>query len=100
MSESDPIGVGRSAWQSAIGAEDDKLWGLISSNPTMADGSAYFAASHGNLLTAAGLTSASLALASAALRAQTNSTGVRMNLEPWGLLVGTGLEQTARALVA
>ena len=80
-------------------AEDSRFVVVLLANADTADGVPYFDADHGNLLAGAALNATSLALASAALRAQTSATGAELNLEPWALLVGPKLEQTARALL-
>ena len=77
----------------AAAAENDAVYDLVRANPTMADGQPVFSAAHGNLMTAAALSAASLATASAALAA--NSKHGR----PAFLLVGTADGPTARTLV-
>jgi len=91
--------VARTAVQSAIAVEDDRFWTLLSTNPTLTDGVALFHATHGNLLPPLDLFAESLAVATAALRAQTSSAGGQLNLDPFALLVGPTLEQKARGLV-
>lgn len=77
----------------AAAVENDVVYDLLTSNPTMPDGQPLFSAAHGNLLPAAALDAASLATACAGLAA--NSAHGR----PAFLLVGTGDGAAARRLV-
>jgi hypothetical protein len=77
----------------AADVENDVVYDLLKANPTMADGQPLFSAAHGNVMTAAALSAASLATACAALA--TNSGHGR----PAFLLVGTKDGPTARTLV-
>jgi hypothetical protein len=77
----------------AASVENDVVYDLLAANPVMADGQPVFSAAHGNVMTAAALSAASLATACAALA--TNSGHGR----PAYLLVGTADGPTARTLV-
>jgi protein-S-isoprenylcysteine O-methyltransferase Ste14 len=77
----------------AASVENDVVYELLAANPVLADGAALFSATHKNLMTAAALDAASLAVACAALA--TNSNHGR----PAVLLVGTKDGPSARRLV-
>jgi hypothetical protein len=82
----------------AASAESDVTYGLLTSNPVLADGSPLFSAAHQNLMPAAALSADSLAVAASALAAQTAS-GTALHLVARYLIVGTALGPQARALV-
>lgn len=84
----------------AAADENKLLYGVIKSNPTMADGNALFHAAHGNLPSATAFGAAGIALQVKALRAQTSLDGMRLNLGPALLVVGVDLEVPARQLLA
>jgi HK97 family phage prohead protease len=67
--------------------QSDVVYGILTGNPNMADGNALFSAQHGNLLTGAAITDASLALAKAAFMKQTDQTGKFINVTPRFLIV-------------
>jgi hypothetical protein len=77
----------------AAGVENDVVYDLLLSNPTMADGFKVFSTQHANLMPAKALDATSLAAACTALA--TNSRHGR----PAFLLVGTADGPTARNLV-
>ena len=84
----------------AANDENKLVYGVIKSNPTMADGNALFHASHGNLPTGAAFGAPPIAAMVKALRAQTSLDGMRLNLQPALLVVGPELEVAARQLLA
>jgi hypothetical protein len=82
--------------------ESDKVWALITSNPTMGDGVALFHATHGNY-TASGtaIDVASLGVGRSAMRMQKglvndDGSAAQLNLEPRFLFVPTSLETLAQ----
>ena len=87
---------------SASRLESDKVWALITSNPTMGDGVALFHATHANY-TASGtaISVASLGVGRSAMRMQTglvndDGSAAKLNLEPRFLLVPTSKETLAQ----
>ncbi|MEQ9145233.1 MAG: Mu-like prophage major head subunit gpT family protein [Parvibaculaceae bacterium] len=82
--------------------ESDVVWGIITSNPAMADGTALFHASHKNLAgsgTALGVDS--VGAARAAMRKQTGlDKKTVLNIRPAFLIVPAALELKAEQLVA
>ncbi len=85
---------------SAARKEADVVYALLTSNPTMGDGTALFHATHGNLMTAATLDVTGLSAARAAMRKQKGPNGGYLNPVPRYLLVPAALETTALVLVA
>lgn len=85
----------------AAAAEDDALIALLASNPSIG-GTAFFHADRGNLASGSGVgppSVSTLATARAALAAQVNAQGHRLNLKPRIILVPPGLgEKTAQML--
>jgi hypothetical protein len=83
----------------AVTAEDDVVYALLAENgglgPTLADAKTLFHADHGNVLTAADLSTSTLAAAQAWLAARTTSAGKALNLRGRNLIVPVALEQTA-----
>ena len=77
----------------AAHVENDAVYDLLTSNPTMADGQRLFSVAHGNLLPATALDATSLTAACTTL-ATTSNHG-----RPAFLLVGTADGSTARELV-
>lgn len=75
---------------------EETVWGVLLSNPTLADGIALLHADHGNLIDGA-LNTANLDLARTALGKQT-SNGTVLNLPPTHLIVPKALEGTARTI--
>ncbi len=78
------------------------VWGLITGNVTMKDGSKLFSAAHFNLLTGANsaLNEAGLSAAQVALRRQKGLDGKRvLRIDPAFLIVPPELEVTARKLI-
>lgn len=86
---------------SAANLESDLVWGLVTSNPNMADSTAVFHADHGNLAGAGAISIANLGTAKALMRKQTSlapdadTDGSILNLEPAFLAVPAELETVA-----
>ena len=81
--------------------EADKCFGVLTSNPTLADGQPLFHASHGNLGTAAALSAAALAIARATMRQQKGLAGEDfIDPQPAYLIVPVALETLAEQIVA
>jgi Mu-like prophage major head subunit gpT./Caudovirus prohead protease. len=86
----------------AIRAANDEnalAYGVLKANPTMSDGNALFSVAHGNLPTAAAFGATTIAAMVKALRSQTSLDGMKLNLQPGMLVVGTDLEVAARTLL-
>jgi phage head maturation protease len=79
--------------------ESDKVYGLLTGNPTMGDGVALFHANHKNLMTGAVLSTLSLGGARAAMRLQKGLQGSILNVVPRYLIVPAALESLAEQLV-
>ena len=82
--------------------ESDVVWGIITTNPAMADGKALFDASHKNLAgTGAALDVSSVGAARAAMARQTGlDKKTVLNIRPAFLIVPAALELQAEQLVA
>lgn len=82
--------------------ESDVVWGIVTSNPTMADGVALFHANHKNLVgTGTALDVAALGKARAQMAKQTGLDGKTvLNIRPAFLVVPSSLELTAEQLIA
>lgn len=84
--------------------ESDLVWGLVISNPTMADGYALFSSQHGNLGTGAAITVASVAAGRTAMAQQRSAEGGFITVRPTYLVVGpakqTEAEQFLTAVAA
>ncbi len=82
--------------------ESDVVWGIITSNPAMADGNALFHTSHKNLAsTGAALDVASVGAARAAMALQTGlDKKTVLNIRPAFLIAPAALELKAEQLVA
>lgn len=91
-----PNALGRSAAR----LEADKVYGILTGNPAMADGKALFHADHKNLMTAAALGLGTLMTARAALRKQKGMQGAILNIVPRFLIVPASLESYAEQLIA
>jgi len=92
-----PNALGRSAAR----LEADKVYGILTGNPSMADGFALFHANHKNLIAdAAALTNDSLGAARAAMRKQKGMQGAILNIVPRFLIVPAALESDAEQLIA
>jgi hypothetical protein len=91
-----PNALGRSAAR----LEADKVYGILTGNPVMADTKALFHADHNNLMTAAALSVTSLGVARATLRKQKGMQGAILNIVPRFLIVPAALESQAEQLVA
>jgi len=91
-----PNALGRSASR----LEADKVYAILTGNPTMADAKALFHADHHNLMTAAALSITSLGAARAAMRKQQGMQGAILNIVPRFLIVPAALESEAEQLVS
>ncbi|MFN4287470.1 MAG: prohead protease/major capsid protein fusion protein [Brevundimonas sp.] len=82
--------------------ESDVVWGIVTSNPAMADGTALFHANHRNLAgTGAALDVTSVGAARAAMAKQTGlDKKTVLNIRPAFLIVPAALELKAEQLVA
>jgi hypothetical protein len=84
--------------------ESDLVWGLVISNPTMADGYALFSSQHGNLGAGAAITVASVAAGRTAMAQQRSAEGGFITVRPTYLVVGpakqTEAEQFLTAVAA
>jgi len=75
--------------------ESDLVWGLVISNPVMADGFALFSNQHGNLGVAADITIDSVAAGRAAMAQQKSNEGGFITVRPAYLVVGPLMETKA-----
>ncbi|MDG4574479.1 MAG: Mu-like prophage major head subunit gpT family protein [Defluviicoccus sp.] len=82
--------------------ESDVVWGIVTSNPAMADGVALFHANHKNLTgTGTALDVANLGKARTAMAKQTGLDGKTvLNIRPAFLVVPSSLELTAEQMIA
>ncbi|MCW2242247.1 prohead protease/major capsid protein fusion protein [Azospirillum canadense] len=81
--------------------QNDLVWGLITSNPVLADGNPLFDASHGNLAAAGtALSVKSIATADAAMGKQQDDNGADLNLMLRWLLVPRELRQVTDTIIA
>jgi hypothetical protein len=80
--------------------EADVVYSLLTSNPTMSDGTALFHADHGNLLGAISLNVTGLSEARVKMRKQQGPNGGYLNPVPRYLIVPAALETAALVLVA
>ena len=87
---------------SAATLESDVVWGIITDNPAMNDGSALFHANHKNLTaTGTALDVANLGKARTAMAKQTGLDGKTiLNIRPIMLVVPSSLELTAEQLIS
>lgn len=90
--------IPRSMGRAAIRTVGDLVYAVLANNPKMADGKALFHADHGNLLPAAGLSTARLDEALSAMQTQKEGDAV-LNIMPKYWLVPVALRSTANALV-
>lgn len=90
-----PLGMGRAA----IRTVGDLVYAILTSNPTMQDGKALFHAGHGNLPTAAAISTASVDAMRVAMAKQTAGGGA-LNLKLAKLIVPVALGGTARVVSA
>jgi len=87
--------------RAAIRTVGDLVYAILTSNPTMSDGTALFHASHSNLLTAAGINTGSVDAMRVAMATQTDSTkkgASALNIRLANLLVPVALEGTAKVV--
>lgn len=90
-----------SALARTAGALEAKtLADVVVANAAMSDGKALFHVDHGNLITAAALSTASLTDARKAMRAQVGLAGELISVTPKCLVVGPALETQAEQLLA
>lgn len=83
--------------RAAADLESDIVWGILTGNAAMGDGTALFHADHGNLAgAAAALDIAPLGLGRTAMRKQTSIDGRQINIMPRYLLVPAALETKAQ----
>jgi phage major head subunit gpT-like protein len=75
--------------------ESDLVWGLIISNPTMADGFALFSTQHGNLGGAAPITVASVTIGRTSMAQQKSADGGFITVRPAYLVVGPAKQTEA-----
>ncbi|WP_294312756.1 prohead protease/major capsid protein fusion protein [uncultured Sphingomonas sp.] len=75
--------------------ESDLVWGIIVSNPTMADGFALFSNQHGNLGAGAAITITSVAAGRQAMAQQKSAEGGFITVRPAFLVVGPAKETEA-----
>lgn len=76
----------------------DIVQSTLEANPVAYDGTAFFHANHGNLITDA-LSETGLANAITKMRSQTDPDGYRVNIKPARLLIPVGLEFTAARIL-
>lgn len=85
----------------AADLESDLVWGLMLTNPVMADGVTLFHANHGNLAAVgSAITIASLGAGRQAMRQQTSAEGGYLNIQPQFLVVGPAKEVEAQQLIS
>jgi hypothetical protein len=79
--------------------ESDIVWGKITGNPTMNDGTALFHADHSNLASSgAGLNYTSLSAGRAAMRKQTGPAGKHLNIIPRYIIIPAAMETSAEII--
>ncbi len=83
--------------RAAIRTVGDLVYAILTSNPAMSDGTALFHADHANLLTGAGINTASVDLMSAAMALQKEGKSV-LNIELKYLIVPRTLRGTANVV--
>lgn len=85
---------------SARRLEADHVYGILTSNPVMSDGTALFHADHGNLGTGAGISFQAVGEARAAMRRQKGENGGVLNIVPRYLIVPATLEAEAEIFLS
>jgi hypothetical protein len=85
---------------SAAAMESDVVYAILTSNPTMADGQPLFSAAHKNLMVASVIDVKNVALARAAMLAQTSPDGQVLNIAPRFMIVGPAQEVYALQFLA
>lgn len=80
--------------------ESDLVWNHILANPTMADGVALFHADHGNLGSAAAISTAAISLSRARMRKQTGLAGEAIEVFPAFLVCGPDKETEAEMFLS
>lgn len=91
-------GIVGNAGANAARLEAGIVYGLLESNPTLADGESLFHVDHGNLVASA-LDSSGLAAGLAALKTQPTPAGIAADLDAAYLVVAAELELAARTLL-
>lgn len=77
---------------------DDTFLSMVTTNANSSDGTAFFHADHGNLVTSAALATEGLSKAIKAFKSQTKKNGTKIKISPSYLLVPATLENTAQGL--
>ena len=86
--------------RAAADLESDTVWGILTANANMGDGTALFAAGHGNLAgTGTQIAIATLGAARQAMRQQKGLNGRFINVQPKYLLVPSAQETLAQQFV-
>lgn len=85
--------------RAAADLESELVYGLLVSNPVMADGQTVFSAPHNNVGTAGAITIASLSEARKKMRQQKGLAGRYINVQPRYLIVGPDRETEAQQLL-
>lgn len=89
-----PKAMGRAA----IRTIGDLVYAILTSNPAMSDGVALFHATHGNLLTGAGLSTGSIDAMGVAMSTQKDATGSTLNIDLAKIIVPRALRGTANVI--
>lgn len=93
--------IGAGAAVTSARAENELSYGVLASNPTMADGEALFSEAHGNLAAVPSTIDVdNVALATIAMRTMTAPNGQPLNLKPKTLVCGPSQELQAHRLLA
>lgn len=85
---------------SAAQMESDVVYGILTSNPVMADGFALFSTQHGNLMTAGVIDVKNVATARAAMMNQKSPDGQYLSITPQYMIVGPQQEPYALQFLA
>lgn len=78
--------------RAAADLESELVWGVITANAALQDGTALFHSDHGNLGSAAAISVASVGAARAAMRKQLGMEGRLINVQPRHIIVGADKE--------
>ncbi|WP_022949528.1 ClpP-like prohead protease/major capsid protein fusion protein [Methylohalobius crimeensis] len=90
--------IPRKMGNAAIRTVGNLVYAVLTSNPVMSDGVALFHANHGNLLSAAAITTASVDALRVAMATQQDAVGANLNIGLRYLIVPKALEGTARVV--